>query len=174
MVVINAEINQFSFFSRSIAANLKELCETLDIPEPVSVNTVEALAEKLEEHRDHDILLFSNFPPDSSYPDGKKTGNSFRNDECGYQSWQEDTYARSISLFKYLGMEYKFKAIHFITGAPEKLVSDEMLRSFSGHFPVTVARKKDWLHRVLSYEQLFILFMLDKIKEAIPQSRRKK
>ena len=42
MVVINAEINQFSFFSRSIAANLKELCETLDIPEPVSVNTVEA------------------------------------------------------------------------------------------------------------------------------------
>jgi hypothetical protein len=167
MLVINAEINRFPFFSSRAGAKIKEFCKTLDIMEPLSVYTTEELRGNLTNNLEESILLFSNFPPDSSYPDSGMSRKNYRKDELGYPSLESDSYTRSLSFFTVLCLKYKFKAIHFITAAPEEKLSDDRIRSLSGIIPITVTRKKEWIHQGRNYEQMCSLFMIQKIREAV-------
>lgn len=167
MVVINAEINGTPSLSGHTVAKLKDFCKKVNIFHFGNVYTIEVLAAKLEFNKHHNIILFSNFPPDSSYPEsGKKTGVKMVNNiKC--RSIEADSYSKSTSLFKDLLNKYNFKSIHFITGAPEDMVSSQQLLSLSESAISTVTRKADWIHPDLDYEQMFYLYLTRKIKETV-------
>lgn len=167
MLVIIAEINGHNSLSASSMAKLKEYCKTVDLDQPINVNSFAGLMEMLDEKRNNTILLFSNFPPDSSYPDSGKTKNTTQVGAIELQAWDADSYEKSRSFFSKILNKYKFRAIHFITGAPKEKLSDELLLTLSTQTPITVTRKRDWIHPDLDYDQLYCLFLIEKIKEAV-------
>jgi hypothetical protein len=131
------------------------------------VTTAERLTETLEENKDQEFLLFTNFPPDSSYPDSGKPILTYDDGEYIRKGWEADAYSRTTVLFNDIFNKYKFKAVHFITGAPVSKADDKMLKSLSPEIYVTVTRKNNWVHPDLIYEHLYMIFIADNIKEAV-------
>jgi len=166
MLVINAYINGHPTLSSEGNAVIGEFCKAIDIGPPVNVYKYERLAEILEENRDQKVLLFSNFPPNSSYSGSGKGKRTINEQGEEYESWDADSYLKSKSIFDSWIGKYNFKTIHFITGAPEKKLSDEMLKSLSVTIPITVTRKREWIHPAIEFEKLYIGFMKIKIAEA--------
>jgi len=166
MIVINAYINGHPTLSSKGNAEIREFCKTVDIDPPVNVFQVGKLIEILQENRNQKVLLFSNFPPDSSYPGSGEKKRTKKEQGQDYESWNADSYSRSKSLFEAWTGKYNFKTIHFITGAPQEELSDEMLKSLSAIIPITVTRKRDWIHSTIEFEKLYVGFMKVKIVEA--------
>lgn len=166
MVVIIAEINGSSSLSGQETSKLKEHCKAMGIDEPQYAYTTDNLSKLLEQNRDQKVLLFSNFPPDSSYPESGKTLKEFEKGDIIYRSWDADSYSKSKYLFEAWIGKFNFKTIHFITGALQEELSDEMLKSLSAIIPITVTRKSEWIHPAIEFEKLYVSFMKVKIVEA--------
>ena len=166
MIVINAYINGHPTLSTRGIAEIGEFCKSVDIDQPVNVFQAEKVEEILEENRNQKVLLFSNFPPDSSYPGSKKTNGTEEAGDENRTAWDADSYLKSRSLFESWTGKYNFKTIHFITGAPQEKLSDDMLKSLSEIIPITVTRKRDWLNSTIEFEKLYVIFMKIKIGEA--------
>jgi hypothetical protein len=46
------------------------------------------------------------------------------------------------------------------------MLSDDLLLSLNPQIQTSVIRKSIWIHEKLDYKKLYILFMMEKIKEA--------
>ena len=167
MLVILAEINGSPELKVREAIRLKKSCEELGIPHPVNINSVEDLIDLLGEERDQGCLLFSNFPPNSSYPESGKSMNLVDEGNSISRSWEAGSYTTSRNLFGVLNKRYSFKAIHFVTGAPEMFLTDDMIKSLFPGTSVTIQRKREWLKTKSDYQHLYRLFVEEKIQEAL-------
>jgi len=167
MLVILAELNGSPELEVREAIKLKKSCEKLGIPHPVNINTVEDLIDLLGEDRDQSFLLFSNFPPNSSYAGSGESMNLVDEGDTISRSWPADSYSISLSLFKTLNTRYSFDAIHIITGAPHLILTDEKIKAIFPDLPITIKRKKVWIESGESYQHLYRLFVEEKIKEAL-------
>ena len=167
MKVILANINGAPELEVRHSIKLKKTCEALGLEHPIHANSAEELIDILSEHKEEDLLLFSNFPPNSSYPDSGKSINLVDEGDYISRSWEADYYSISQSLFVALEKRHKFKAIHFITGAPSFILEDKHIRSLFPRTHLTIIRKKDWIGKESNYQELFRLHLEEKIKEAL-------
>jgi hypothetical protein len=95
MVVIIAEINGSSSLSGHETSKLKEHCKAMGTDEFQYAYTTDNLSKLLEQNRDQKFLLFSNFPPESSYPKSGKTLKEFEKGDNIYRSWDAYSYLKS-------------------------------------------------------------------------------
>lgn len=167
MLVILAEINGSPQLKVREAIQLKKTCEKLGIPHPVNINTVEDLIDLLGEDSKKRVLLFTNFSPNSSYPESGISMNFKDEGDKISRSWLADSYSISQNLFTTLNKRYKFKAIHFITGAPDLILTDEIIKSVVPDIPITITRKKEWIKTGEDYQHQYRLFIEEKIKNAL-------
>ena len=167
MKVIIAHLNSTNDLSQFNLFMLKDTCESFGIQESAKVNTPEKLLEKLEKTRGESILLFTNFPPNSSWLGSGKTIKTEDKGSYIHRYWEADSYAESNELFGKIAIDYTFKAVHFITGAPENIISDEYLKSLVPEIIATVTRRGKWIGEDLNYRELYYGFLQRKIKEAL-------
>jgi hypothetical protein len=165
--VILAEINGSPELEVRQSIKLRKDCEAIGIKHPVNVNSVEDLIDVLGEEKGQSVVLFTNFPPNSSYPDSGKSMKMVDEEDHILRSWEADSYSISLKLFTALEKRYTFKAIHFITGAPPFFLTDENIESLFPGTPITINRKKDWIDSGKDYQELYRLFVEEKIKEAL-------
>ena len=115
-------------------------------------------AEQLQEFANCnvDYILISNFPPNSSYAiKSKGTSNN--------GSWIADSYQRSSDLFRELSQSKNLKRIHFISGAPQSMISLEMLKEITNDKAVDLKPKRELMDHNISYHDLLerhILYLL--------------
>ncbi len=167
MIVIIAEINNREDMPVSEASKLNQVCTAIGVKLLINIHSVEKLTEVLEKNKKNTCLLFSNFPPNSSYPESGKSINMVDKGDYYLLSWDADSYSKSLPFFKGLCTKYKLKAIHFITGAPEKRIGDDLLKALSPHTPMTITRKDVLITPAHNYALLYRLLIVQKIKEAI-------
>jgi len=170
MIVILATINGPADLSASEAATLREFCISKGIGKPVQVSTAEELNEALEKNSSEGYLLFSNFPPDSSYPGSGKSISIKTKNGVEESSWEADSYTKSSALFGKICKKHHIKGLHFITAAPENVISDENLKSISPTTLISVQRKKDWIQPEYDFHALYRLYVTKKIKETISEN----
>ncbi len=167
MKVILANINGIPELKVRHSIKLKKTCESLGLEHPLHANSAEELIDILSEHKEEDLLLFSNFPPSSSYPESGKSIQLVDEGDYISRSWEADYYSISQSLFVALEKRHKFKAIHFITGAPSFLLEDRHIESLFPGTHLTIIRKQNWIGKDSNYQELFRLYLEKNIKEAL-------
>lgn len=112
-----------------------------------------------------DILLFTNFPPDSSYPESEKSLQYIEQETCIERYYEADGYKRSTAFFDELRHKSKFRAVHFITGAPKDLVPDEFLKAVFGDVPTTIKRRHDWIGAGENYNKLYLKYIESAVRK---------
>ncbi len=84
----------------------------------------QSLLDAMNAGKERKVVLFTNFPPDSSYPDSGKSIQTKEKDGVTHRFWEADGYRRSERYFKYLAGFSNLVSVHFISGAPIDKVSD--------------------------------------------------
>jgi hypothetical protein len=87
----------------------------------------------MEQNLEETFLLFTNFPPNSSYPEKRRDNPA--------DAWLADSYERTGSYFHRWTEKYRFAGIHIITGAPDDVLTDRMINAYVPGKKVTVIRK---------------------------------
>ena len=167
MKVIIANINGIDELIDFEVSKINEFCLGLGIASPVLVHTIERLTKTLEENMSENFILFSNFPPDKSYESKRKADGYLEYDDQVDEYWQSYSYSKSKMHFKNLLTNYDFKAVHFITAAPEERVSNILLKSLFPIMPISVIRKETWRSGALSFAHYYTIYITEKIQEAV-------
>lgn len=154
MKIIYAYINGPAEAEGPDRIKLLEFCKIRGLKPLLYVFSEGDLAQALENGREEPVLLFSNFPPDSSYPRLNDT-----------EKWKADSYAHSTSLFRNWFANYKFAGIHFVTGAPETQLSDDDLKALAPEKKISVIRKKKWLGKYADFGQIFTTYLEGEIEK---------
>ena len=164
--VIIANINGSIGIEESESAAIITEIKNMGLELPVKVFSEMKLLEVLEDNPLEDFILFTNHPPNSSYPETDKEYKDLDNGSYSRQSSLADSYSKTHTFFTYITNKYNFKAIHFLTGAPKDMVSDKDLKSYSDT-EITVTRRKDLLVKVSEYPGLYKQYILTKLQETI-------
>lgn len=167
MVVIISELFRFPAMPGKLAAPLNEYCKSAGLNEPVNVNSEEALREKLQEYKGEQIILLSNFPPDSSYRRATSAKSGLPYQKTAERPTEGFSYERSNSLFRELCAGYNFRAIHFITGAPDNSVNIGELVALFPETMITMIRKNEFLGEGQSYHSALCDYMIRRIRESV-------
>ena len=162
IVKINGSYGAEEIESAAMNAEIKKLGLEL----PVTVFSEQKLLEILEDNPLEDFVLFTNHPPNSSYPE---TDIEYKNLDKGTYSRKysvADSYSKAYAFFSFITKKYNFKAIHFLTGAPKDVLRDEDLRSYSDT-EITVKRRTELMPKVSEYPRLYKQYVLEKLKETL-------
>ncbi len=170
MKVIIASINGRPALTDIIAENLAGECTKMGIQPPLYLQTLENISNTLTENKNKEFLMFTNFPPDSSYEGSGKTITRKEEGDLIYESWEADSYKKSKEFFSSICIEHSFKAIHFITGAPEEIASDGIIRNCACGNLVSIKRKSGWLKSEIPYSSLLKRYILEKIREQLKKN----
>ncbi len=154
MKIIYAYINGPAGADGPDRKKLLEFCKVRGLEPPLHVFSAGDLARALENVREEPVLLFSNFPPDSSYPRLNDT-----------EKWKADSYAQSTALFRDWFANYKFAGIHFVTGAPEEVLSDDDLKSLAPEKKISIIRKNKWIGEHADFGQIFTIYIEGEIEK---------
>ncbi|MFN3555645.1 MAG: hypothetical protein ACK4VN_06760 [Bacteroidales bacterium] len=157
MDIIHAHINGSPLAGIPDRLKLIEYCHSFGLQPPVYISSAGTLENLLQADPQKPVLLITNFPPNSSYPDNRRVGNSYR--------WEADSYSRSLLLFESWSHRYRFKGICIITGAPVSVLADEQILSVLPGIPVHIMRKKKWLHDSVDYPKVYTLYMQEMIRK---------
>ncbi len=163
MIVIIAEINKYILLLKSDILQIKEARPSSECEKLFLVDTVKKLETTLEANKDQDFLLFSNFPPNIAYVSNYTAGNGNR--FYTQNAVEPDSYSKSKTLFKNISSKYHFRSIHFITAAPIEKLTDDIVKSLFPGLPVTTTRKEEWMQSEKGYRNLYVCFIIEKIKE---------
>lgn len=138
MLIIHANLNRrFPRFIGDEALSLQKFCEANGIKLIIDINDTESLETLVNTYNSETILLFSNFPPDSSYPGCEQIDITLSN-----PNWNADTYEKSIAFFKNLTRLDAIKALHIVTGAPKEKLSDAFMTHVFSHINFSI--KRNW------------------------------
>lgn len=160
MLILIANINGSKGLEEIESAAINTEIKKLGLDLPVKVFSEHNLLKALDNMKD-ECILFTNFPPDSSY--SKSVKGSYYS-----RSWNAYSYEISHGLFSKIADNYSLKAIHFLTGAPESMVSDKMLFYFSSpETIVTVTRRNQLMAKVNEYPRMYRQFIIKKLKESL-------
>ncbi len=164
MIVIISEINGSQMFDSSHMLKLKSEFDSLDVEMLIYVYSDEELLQVLRENKYKNFIVFSNFPPNSSYPgSGKKMNYKDEGSELT-RSWEADSYSMTKGLFEDICSKYKILEIHFLTGAPVQMVSDEFIKSVSQTARITITRKKQLIDSGLDFHQTYCNYIVETVK----------
>lgn len=96
------------------------------------VTTPEWLEKEIRDRYLKSIVVFTNFPPDSYYPEHAKLWRETTSGDGLSASWKSDSYERSRELFARLFGERKVTAWYFITGTPREEFFKGSLEPYAG------------------------------------------
>lgn len=97
MLIIHANLNRRApRFIGDEALSLQTFCEAYGIKLIIDINDTESLETLVNTYKSETILLFSNFPPDSSYPGCEQRDQAILSNP----EWNADTYEKSIVFLK--------------------------------------------------------------------------
>ena len=167
MIVINACIYNSTELTKVENGKLNTGLMQLGIEHFINVFTITNLLKELEANKKNEILLFSNFPPKKLYLEHGVAQSVLDNYENSVPTFDIPEYKVSAGLFTQICKEYKFKAIHFITGARGHYVSDSRFLSLTGNISTTIKRKEDWTVEGANFDVMRRLYMMEKIKESV-------
>ena len=161
MIIINARINSEPVFDGVEAAKFTSICNVLNISQPIEVFDTTQLTKVLENNKDKKCLLFSNFPPNSSYPNSSSYKGSFRQTN----EWVANSYSNTKAFFEELNTKYSLSAVHFISGAPRDMVTIDLLQSIFSNTLVTLKRNDDFVCSKVGYGLSYTHYFAGKIKD---------
>ena len=164
MIVINACINQISGLRRVEAEKFRKELKTMQIEKYVDVHTIPKFLEALENYKDQEILLFSNFSPNYFFTKNSIDVNDYQ--EKTLPDWPVNEYAFSAGLYHRICREYPLLGIHFITAANSLMVPNSLFLSITGNVSTTIKRKQDWTKPGMIYQAFLKQYLLKKIREA--------
>ena len=170
MIIINACIYNSTELGTVETEKLNSDLKLLSIEQFTNVFTVPNFLAELDANRDKEIVLFSNFPHKKSYLEHTVSQSLLDNYEKNAPTWNVAPYKVSAGLISQICKARKFKAIHFITGAPIEYVSDSLILSLTGNYPTTIKRKHDWTVEGANFDVMRRLYMLQRIKEAVAEN----
>jgi hypothetical protein len=128
------------------------------------VFNLERLAEAVNSCKT-DIVLFTNFPPDSSYPESGKSIRYIEKETSIERYYEADGYKRSAAFFGELRHNGEFRAVHFITGAPKDIVPDEFLKAVFSDVPTTIKRRRDLIGDGANYNKLYLKYIESTVRK---------
>lgn len=163
MIIIYAYINASPMHCEPKNLRLIELCNQNGFQAPIYAYSVEGLEFLMERHKEDSILLFTNFPPNSSYPESIKKEL--------VKPWLADSYERTGSFFTQWVAKYRFAGIHVITGAPDDILTDSEIKRYFHDKNVTIIRKGVWIKEGVDFENVFTFGPLNPSKRTIDQDR---
>ena len=167
--IIIAEINSQTPFDEVLTDQMASLCSEMGVAPPDFIVNWKSLLEKMEENKNRRVVLFTNFPLDSSWSDG---GSSLREKLASIiiiSGMDAETYKLSSLLFHAIGRQDAPGTIHFITGAPPETVSDDYLQNLLPSSKVTVIRKPLWRVSTTPYMTHYSNYLREKIKDALSE-----
>ncbi|MCF8226019.1 MAG: hypothetical protein K9J30_09080 [Bacteroidales bacterium] len=100
--------------------------------ESCMVTTPGKLLEAIDNWYLRSIMVFTNFPPDSYYPEHAKLWRETTSGDGLSVSWKNDSYELSRALFARLLGERKVTAWYFITGTPREEFFKGSLQVYEG------------------------------------------
>ena len=159
MRVINARINSNSVLSGTDATHLYSTCSVYGVPSMINVFNSEQLITAMERFKDEKIMIFSNYPPNSSYPGSENFGVKLEEGNA----WIADAYSMSAKLFVLIAYKYDVEAIHFISGAPEQMINEKKLQRLLPKTTVTFKSYGDF-YSSFSFENEYVNYFASKIK----------
>lgn len=169
MKVVIANINELKGLDISFVIKMLRVCNDLGISPPIYVRTAKSLLQILEESENEKILLFSNFPPDSSYPKDEDISSGFVNYDF-IRSAALESFSKSIFLLAKIGVSKRLAAIHIITCALPEVISDEFLRSLLPGSPTMIKRTDENIITDTYFELIYSKYIIEKVKEALSQT----
>ena len=157
MLIVHAHINAPPYSEEPGKLPLIEYCHSQGLKPPVYAKSADALENLLNSNLDSSVLLFSNFPPNCSYPENRKADYSYK--------WDADSYTISQQLFTVWATRYPFREICFITGAPADVLSDQEIQNCIPGIPHSIIRKKRWIHESVDYQKVYTTYMKEMIRK---------
>lgn len=136
MILILAQINGVVRLDEKQTEDIRKFCDRKGINKLIKVTTAQTFIKVIEEFQNEEVIMFSNYPPNSSYPENRKT--------MGENGWKADSYSQSAELFKLIMDGKNFKSIDIITGAPFDVLSDEEVKATFSNNTVSITRLRDW------------------------------
>ncbi len=157
MIIIYAYINASPMHFEPNRLRLAEFCNQNGFQAPLYAYTIEGLEFLMERHKEESILLFTNFPPNSSYRESIKKEL--------VKPWSADSYERTGSFFTQWVAKYRFAGIHVITGAPADILTDSEIKRHFQDKNVTITRKGKWIKENVDYDNVFTTYMIEAIRK---------
>lgn len=171
MTVILAQINGEVKLSGGELDKFKKACFKVGINQVLSASSVQRLQEILGTIETNECILFSNFPPNSTYPGSEKpTIYTDLGDYIG-RSYEADSYAKSTALFSSICRKYHLMAIHFITGAPQSMVDEAYLKSVCKGTPISYQPNKQWVIPGNNYAVFYRVHVTELIQSAMSMDK---
>jgi hypothetical protein len=164
MQIIIAHLNNSENLSTKEVSSIK--MQIPEISRVIIVNRVSDFNEMLEMIKE-DSILFSNFPPNSSYPESGKKLNYEEKEYYINRYWEADSYSKSTELFNKVNENGYIKSIHFMTGAPHTMVNIETLWALLPNKKITCQSTGGWIGHGKNFMDLKFLYILNKIKEGL-------
>jgi len=166
MILILVQINGSIKIDESQFDKLKIYCQKKGVTRFRRVTTAQTLRKVMQENTHEEIVLVSNFPPNSSYPEN---GQSCRQNSDGISYWPADSYSQSTELYCSIFKLNKFRSINFVTGASIYAINDEYLIELNRDIKATVSRLRTWNKRDIPHKFLYARL----IKESIQKVTKK-
>jgi hypothetical protein len=167
MIVINACIYNSTELGAVENEKLNTGLKQLGIEYFINVFTITNLLAELEANKEKEILLFSNFPPKKLYLENGVAQSVLDAYENNVPDWDIPEYKVSAGLYTQICKAYKFKVIHFITGARGHYMIDSLILSLTGNIPTTIKRKEEWTVDGANWDVMRRLYMMQMIREAV-------
>jgi hypothetical protein len=164
MIAIISNINSSTFLCGKHISKLRSECDSLEVEIHTNVFSEERLRKLLSENKLRNFIIFSNFPPNSTYPGGSKKMSYHTREGQTYSYFEADSYTRSRSLFEYICSKYKILEVHFLTGAPVQKVPDEYVKSVSKNSKITIIRKNVLYDSVQDTDQTYCNYIVEIIR----------
>ena len=161
MIIINARINSEQVFDGIEAAQFTSICATLNINQPIEVFDTTQLTRVLESNKGKKCLLFSNFPPNSSYPNSSSYKGPFRHTN----GWLADSYSKTEDFFKEINSKYVFEAVHIVSGAPRDMLTMDLVQSIFTNTLVTIKRNYELIRSRVGYKPACMHYFAGKIND---------
>jgi len=156
MIVILAILHSKNYLKIHEASAIKSvsyLTQPIEVKFAISPTTLE---EKLNKHKGENVMLITNFPPDSHFPEDEYKERRTRGGDCLSIPDKKDTFLRSHRYFTRLFSKYTFEAVHFVTGAPEGRLEEEYLKGLIPDTEISVTRHSRWTGIGPYYNKPFI------------------
>lgn len=174
MIVILAILHSNSYLKIHEASAIKKMRYLTLAFEVKFVLSPTTLEEKLNKHQGENIMLITNFPPDSHFPEDEYKERRTRGGDCLTIPDKKDTFLRSHTYFTRLFSKYKCEAVHFVTGAPEERIKEEYLKGLLPNTEVTVTRHSGWTGIGPYYNKPFIESLTGSVWNAASKISKRK
>ncbi|MGZ2371743.1 hypothetical protein ACXR6G_18335 [Ancylomarina sp. YFZ004] len=164
MNIIIATINHEHFLDQSDRIRFEKDVKKRGINRVFYISKAHKLIELLEERKDEENILISNFPPNSSY-NNDKVYDTYEDENFIYRSLPADSYLMTFEYYNNIGSKYGLTGVNFITGAPKSIVSLDCLNEIVSCVHVNAFYRSDYFKSNIPSSISIYRYMIQSVKD---------